>query len=131
MYMQCDFGHSGVLRGSCESSLALMLGSSKCQYCSNIHLLLILSFLTAGVLLVTILGRLNLTVASGTMNGLLLYANMVKVSNNALISISVSKYFMILSACLNLDLGLEACFSSDLDMFWKVLLQFAFPSTSG
>ena len=124
--IQCAFGHSGVLCGSCESGLALMLGSSKCQFCSNLHLLLILPFL-AGVLLAIILGRLDLTVASGTMNGVLFYANVVKGSSNAQISNSVSKYFMILSAWLNLDLGIETCFYSHLDMFWKVLLQFAFP----
>ena len=50
--VQCVFGHSGVLCGSCESGLALLLGSSKCQYCSDMYLLLILPFLTAGVLLV-------------------------------------------------------------------------------
>ena len=124
---QCAFSHSGVLCGGCESGLALMLGSSKCQYCSNIYLLLILPFLAAGVLLVIILGRLDITVASGTMNGVLFYANVVKASSDALISNSVSKYFMILTAWLNLDLGIETCFSSHLDMFWKVLLQFAFP----
>ena len=125
--VQCAIGHSGVLCGSCESGLALMLGSSKCQYCSDIYLLLILPFLAAGVLLVIILGRLDLTVALGTMNGLLFYANVVKASSDALVSNSVSKYFMIPSAWLNLDLGIETCFFTHLDMFWKVLLQFAFP----
>ena len=125
--VQCAFGHSGVLCGGCESGLSLMLGSSKCQHCSNKYLLLILPFLAAGVLLVIILSRLDITVASGTMNGVLFYANVVKASSDALISNSVSKYFMILSAWLNLDLGIETCFASHLDMFWKVLLQFAFP----
>ena len=125
--VQCASGHSGVLCGSCESGLALMLGSSKCQHCSSIYLLLILPFLAAGVLLVIILGRLDLTVALGTMNGVLFYANVVKASSDTFISNSVSKYFMIPSAWLNLDLGIETCFFSNLDMFWKVLLQFAFP----
>ena len=125
--VQCAFNHSGVLCGSCKPGLALMLGSSKCQSCSSIYLLLILPFLTAGVLLVIILGRLNLTVALGIMNGLVFYANVVKASSDTLISNSVSKYFMILSAWLNLDLGIETCFYSHFDMFWKVLLQFAFP----
>ena len=124
--VQCVFNHSGVLCGGCKSGLALILGSSKCQSCSNMYLLLILPFLATGVLLVIVLGRLDLTVASGTMNGVLFYANVVKASSNALISTSVSKYFMILSAWLNLDLGIETCFYSHLDMFWKVL-QFAFP----
>ena len=87
--VQCAFGHSGVLCGGCESGLSLMLGSSKCQYCSNIHLLLILPFFAAGVLLVIMMGRLDLTVASGTMNGVLFYANVVKASSDALISNSV------------------------------------------
>ena len=125
--VQCAFNHSGVLCGGCEPGLALTLGSSKCQHCSNIYLLLIVPFLVAGVLLVIILGRLDLTVAPGTMNGVIFYANVVKASNDALISNSVSKYFMILTAWLNLDLGIETCFSSHLDMFWKLLLQFAFP----
>ena len=37
--VQCAVGHSGVLCGSCKSGLALMLGSSKCQFCSNLYLL--------------------------------------------------------------------------------------------
>ena len=37
------------------------------------------------MLLVIILGRLDLTVASEKMNGVLIYANMVKDSNDALI----------------------------------------------
>ena len=85
------------------------------------------SCIATGVLLVIVMGRLDLTVASGTMNGVLFYANVVKASSDALISNSVSKYFMIPSAWLNLDLGIETCFFSHLDMFWKVLLQFAFP----
>ena len=124
---QCAFSHSGVLCGSCKSGLALMLGSSKCQSCSSMYLLLTLPLLAAGVLLVMVLGRLDLTVASGTINGLVFYANVVKASSDALISNSVSKYFTILSAWLNLDLGIETCFFSHLDMFWKVFLQFAFP----
>ena len=51
----------------------------------------------------------------------------MKPSSDALISNTVSKYFMIPSAWLNLDWGIETCFVSHLDMFWKVLLQFAFP----
>ena len=129
--VQCASGHSGVLCGSCKSGLALMLGSSKCQFCSNLYLLLMLPFLAAGVVLVIVLGRLDLTVASGTMNGVLFYANVVKASSNALISNSVSKYFMILSAWLNLDLGIETCFYSHLDMFWKSSCSLPSPSTSG
>ena len=130
--VQCAFNHSGVLCGSCKSGLALMLGSSKCQSCSNIYWLLILPFLTAGVLLAIVLGRLDLTVASGTMNGVLFYANVVKASSDALISNSVSKYFMIPSAWLNLDLGIEKPASSvTLTCSGKSSYSLPSPSTSG
>ena len=38
-----------------------------------------------------------------------------------------SRHFTLVLAWLNLDFGLEVCFSSQLDMFWKTLLQFLFP----
>ena len=124
---QCASDHSGILCGECKDGFALVLGSSRCQHCSYAYLVLIVVFAIAGLLLVMVLGRLNITVASGTMNGVLFFTNVVKPSSDAFISSFVSKHFTIIIAWLNLDLGIEVCFSSHLDMFWKSLLQFAFP----
>ena len=124
---QCASDHSGILCGGCKDGFALMLGSSRCDHCDNKYLALLLTFIAAGLVLVLTLGRVDITVASGTMNGVLFYTNVVKASSDAFISNSISKYFTIIIAWLNLDLGVEVCFSSHLDMFWKSLLQFAFP----
>lgn len=57
---------------------SLSLGSSHCIQCSNkwpvICAILIVVFLLAGIALVTILLVLNLTVAVGTLNGIIFYA---------------------------------------------------------
>ena len=124
---QCASDHSGILCGGCKDGFALVLGSSRCHKCDNTHLALLPIFAIAGLLLVLILGRVDVTVASGTMNGALFYSNVVKASSDGFSSNFISKHFTIIIAWLNLDLGIEVCFTNHLDMFWKSLLQFAFP----
>ena len=124
---QCASDHSGIQCGGCKDGFALMLGSSKCHQCDNKYLALLFTFAAAGLLLMLILGRADITVASGTMNGVLFYTNVVKASSDAFISNSISKHFIMIIAWVNLDLGIEVCFSSHLNIFWKSLLQFAFP----
>ena len=77
---QCVGDRTGILCGKCHSGLSLMLGSNRCASCSNYYLLLLPVFALAGIVLVAILMFLNLTVSVGTINGLLFYANMVKLN---------------------------------------------------
>ena len=74
---QCDNNRSGLLCGQCKASFSLILGSSKCFQCSNIYILLLIPFVLAGIALVLLLLVLRLTVASGTINGLIFYANVI------------------------------------------------------
>ena len=72
---------------------------------------------------------LNLTVSIGTINGLIFYASIVKISESTGIffpngSIPVLSQFI---AWLNLDLGIETCFYHGMTAYGKVWLQFAFP----
>ena len=76
--IQCAFNHSGVLCGRCADNYSLLLGGSTCGTCSNIYLLLILPFALAGIALVMLLSFLRLTVAIGTINSIILYANRFK-----------------------------------------------------
>uniref|UniRef100_A0A1X7UKP9 Uncharacterized protein n=1 Tax=Amphimedon queenslandica TaxID=400682 RepID=A0A1X7UKP9_AMPQE len=126
--LQCTNGRSGILCGECQQGLSLMLGSNKCQHCSNNYLLLIVAFILAGILLVVFLLVSNMTVSVGSINGLLFYANVIKLNEAALfpngINIPVLSQFI---AWLNLDLGIQTCFFNGLDGYWKTWLQFAFP----
>uniref|UniRef100_A0A1X7VK55 Right handed beta helix domain-containing protein n=1 Tax=Amphimedon queenslandica TaxID=400682 RepID=A0A1X7VK55_AMPQE len=126
--VQCTNGRSGILCGRCQPGLSLMLGSNKCQNCSYRYILLMIAFIFAGIVLVVFLIVSDLTVSSGCINGLLFYANIVKLneanffSNGA--SIPVLSQFI---AWLNLDLGIQTCFFNGLNSYWKTWLQFVFP----
>ena len=124
--LQCMNNRSGFLCGQCQSGLSLMLGSNKCGVCTNSYIALIAAFVFAGLCLCVLLLTLNLTVSVGSINGLLFYANMIKLNKSVLFcnkQIPVLNQFI---AWLNLDLGIETCFFNGLDGYWKTWLQFAF-----
>lgn len=124
-HQQCFMNRTGTLCGRCHSGLSLMLGSNRCTLCSNTYLSLIPAFIVAGILFIILLMVFDLTVSSGRINGIIFYANIVKLndyhrgSNIPLLTQFIS--------WLNLDLGIETCFYSGLDGYWKTWLQFAFP----
>ena len=78
---QCAFSRTGVLCGACLPGFSLALRTSKCLECSNVWLLLLLPFAAAGLALVFVLCTLNLTVSTGTINGLIFYANIVRANH--------------------------------------------------
>ena len=126
--LQCTNCRSGILCGECQPGLSLTLGSNKCEQCSNKYLSLVVAFFLAGLALVIFLLVSNLTVSVGNINGLLFYANVIKLNEAVLfpngVSIPVLSQFI---AWLNLDLGIQTCFFNGLDGYWKTWLQFAFP----
>ena len=125
---QCLANRTGILCGQCQPHLSIMLGSNRCGTCSNWYLFLLPVFAIAGIVLVAVLMILNLSVSVGTINGLLFYANMVKLNEafffpNANIPV-VSQFI----SWLNLDLGIEVCLFDGLDGYWNTWLQFVFPA---
>ncbi len=125
---QCNYNREGILCGQCSDSLSIVLGSSRCEGCSDSYLALLLLFALAGVILVAFLLLLNLTVAAGTINGLIFYANIVD-ANEALIFPSNSNIdiLRVFIAWINLDFGIESCFYDGMDTYALTWLQYAFP----
>ena len=127
---QCALNRTGILCGRCQDGLSLALGSNNCIHCPRFsYLALIIPFAAAGFGLVALLMVLNLTVSIGTINGLIFYANIVKISESSGIffpngTIPVLSQFI---AWLNLDLGIETCFYQGMTAYHKVWLQFVFP----
>ena len=126
--LQCSNGRSGILCGKCNPGLSLVLGSNKCRSCSNKYISIVIAFILAGISLLLFLLVCNLTVSVGSINGLLFFANVVKLNEVVLfpdgVEIPVLSQFI---AWLNLDLGVQICFFSGLDGYWKTWLQFGFP----
>ena len=130
---QCSSGRSGLLCGKCQTGYSLQLGGNKCIKCNNNHsLALLVVFAILGILLVAFIKLLDLTVTSATINGLIFYANVVWRNNAVLFSLqdrqSIGYYIItVLIAWVNLDFGIETCFSQNLDQLSKTGLQFVFP----
>ena len=128
--LQCNYNRSGILCGQCIEGLSLIIGSNRCANCTDttlVSLSIVIIAAVAGVVLVILLLVLNLTVSFGSVNGLLFYANLVKLNESVFFSrgnIAVISQFI--SWC-NLDMGFEYCFIDGLDGYVKTWLQFIFP----
>ena len=81
----------------------------------------------AGVLLVILLFLLNLTVAAGTLHGLIFYANIVAANYYIFLPQSSNHPTTIFIAWLNLDLGIQTCFYNGMDAYVKTWLDLVFP----
>ena len=124
---QCNFNRSGLLCGECIEGFSLVLGGSQCKKCSNNYLALLIPFALAGILLVILLFLLQLTVVTGTLHGLIFYANIVSANHHIFVPRSSGNPATIFIAWLNLDLGIETCFYDGLDGFSRHWLEFVFP----
>ena len=124
---QCNVNRSGLLCGKCKEGFSLVLGSSQCKECSNNYLALLIPFALAGVLLVTLIFLLHLTVAAGTLHGLVFYANIVAANHHIFFPQSSNNPAVIFIAWLNLDLGIQTCFYNGMDAYAKTWLDLVFP----
>lgn len=123
---QCAFHRSGILCGSCEDGYSLTLGSSRCQECSNYWLFLIVPFGVVGVCLAVLMMLCNLTIASGTLNGLILYANIVIGNYATYFPFQKQNVLTVFVSWLGLNLGMATCFYRGMDGFGKMWVQLSF-----
>ena len=124
---QCALSHARILCGSCKPGLSLALGTSQCLQCPNAYLTLLIPFGVAGLVLVFLLFLCNLTVAEGTLNGLIFYANIIWVNKAIFFPSNNTNILTVFIAWVNLDLGIQTCFYDGMDAYEKTWLQFAFP----
>ena len=126
---QCVDNRGQRMCGSCREGYSLLMGSNKCGHCRNNYMMIawIALFAVMGVLLVVLLIALNLTVSVGTLNGLLFYANIVKLYEPVFLREGPLPVFSQVISWINLDFGFEVCFYNGMDSYAKQWLQFAFP----
>ena len=130
---QCAFNHSSLLCGSCQSGLSLSLSSSRCLPCPNywpVQMIAItIAAILAGITLVALLLLLNMTVAVGSLNGLIFYANIVYANTSILLPLhEETNLVTVIISWLNLELGIDTCYFPGMDTYIKMWLQLAFPA---
>ena len=126
--IQCAHNRSGLLFGACKTHYSLVLGTSYCKQCTNSHLALLILFAVMGVALVILLFVCKLTVATGTLSGLVFYANIVGVNHTIFLPVESTDAILVFIAWLNLDFGIEICFYDGMDVYSQTWLQFVFPA---
>ena len=124
---QCYPNRSGILCGQCSEGLSLMLGSNQCGQCTNDHIALIIPFALSGIALVVFVITLNITVSVGTINGLIFYANVLKLYEHIFFFKNPENFLSYFISWINLDLGVKTCFYHNMDSCSKMWLQFVFP----
>ena len=124
---QCRYNRTGLLCGACKPGLSIALATSECMECSNSHLSLLLAFALAGVVLVIFLFVCKLTVSVGTLNGLILYTNIVAVNHSTFFPNGDTNILTVFIAWMNLDIGIKTCLYDGMDAYARTWLQFVFP----
>ena len=125
---QCLHNRYGILCGQCSEGLSLMLGSNECGQCTNDNVALIILFALAGIALVAFVIALNLTVSVGTINGLIFYANVIKIYEHIFFPKGPIPFLSWFISWVNLDLGINTCFFHGMNSCSKAWLQFVFPA---
>ena len=124
---QCRYNRTGLLCGACKPGLSFALATSECMRCSNSHLSLLLAFALAGVVLVIFLFVCKLNVSVGTLNGLILYTNIVAVNHSTFFPNGDTNILTVFIAWMNLDVGIKTCLYDGMDAYARTWLQFVFP----
>ena len=126
---QCQFNRTGILCSQCQHHLSMVFGSSRCMKCTNVHILITIIIIVAGIVLVLLLYLLNLTVTKATINGIILYADIISINYSVfLISNKTFKPLQLFISFTNLDLGFETCFYDGMNGYVKTWLHLFFPA---
>ena len=129
---QCANNRGGLLCGSCLNNYSLSLGSSRCLECPpNWYILVVgitIAAVIAGIILVIMLLVLNITVAIGTINSIIFYANIINANRDTYFSQPNLTFVPVFISWLNLDIGFDTCFYQGMDTYAKTWLQLAFPT---
>lgn len=126
---QCVTNRAGTLCGGCKDGYSLTLNNFECKICQNQYISLILVFGFAGIALIATLLALHMTVAAGTINGLILYANIVNICRDVFLPFRKTNVnpLSIFISWVNLDVGIPVCFYDGLDAYAYTWYQLVFP----
>ena len=128
---QCLPGYKGKLCSTCSENYSLSLGGKRCVRCPTIwplsFIAIVIGALLAGLGVVISIMAINFTVAVGTINGFIFYANMIDVFDMFYLPFYKPSYPDILIEWLNLDPGIDVCFYPGYDAYIHMWFRLLFP----
>ena len=132
----CPPTKTGPLCSTCTTvngiKYSVVFGSSECKQCSNWWLLTLILYAVSGLLLIYLLFALKLTLTTGTLNGIIFYAQAIgiiylKISSSHHVTTSMYSLTHSFLLMLNLNLGFPLCFYNGMTELWKAGLSLLFP----
>ena len=129
---QCQAHRRGIMCGQCEPGYSSMFGGTSCTRCSNKWLFMIVVYAFAGISLVFALTFFDITVADGTINGLIFYANIIQAHYPTLFNVEgrdqwLTTVLTIFTGWISFENGVEKCFYDGMTEYSKAWIQFIFP----
>ena len=125
--VQCANNRGGRLCGRCKPQYSLYYGHSGCVKCESFWpfttAILALISILSGMVLIPLLLFLNLTVTTGTINGLIFSANML----SAIHPFPEQDYATFIISLLNMKIGLNVCFYEGYNSYIGTWLQLEYP----
>ena len=125
----CIDSRHDALCGSCIGNYSTVFGSNKCFLCSDWSLFTILFYAAAGLLIIFLLFSVELTISTGTLNGLIFFANIWNTGFSEILEYQNSWFGLsqVYIALLNLGVGYPLCFYDGMKEIEKSWLQLVFP----
>ena len=125
----CVYSKTGALCGQCQANLSVVFGITDCKRCSDIWLLTLIGYAISGVVIVTVLLTLHLTIAAGPLAGIIMTCNIITVSTiDYLEGNEIFLYAMrVFVSLMNLNLGFPLCLYDGMTPSIKTGLQFVYP----
>jgi hypothetical protein len=125
-------GYDVFISSVCRPGLTTSFGSSRCIECPKTWLknfaMIVIVHIVTGVAIVTFMLVLNLTVAVGTYNGILFYANIVATNMDTyFFPFQHPNPITVLVSWLNFEIGFDICVFEDMTSAEKELAQLIFP----
>ena len=120
------------ISSDCKLGLSLSPDSSRCIPCpdywrGNLIGIVVAAFV-AGLALVIVIFAFNMTIAVGTLNGILLYGNIIAANADIyFLPFSSPNFVTVFISWLSLDVGFDICFFKGMDKYDKAQIQLAFP----
>ena len=129
----CSYNREGALCGKCKEvnghQYGTVFGSTECKDCSNLLLLTILLYIFLGLLFVYLLYALRLTLTTGTLNGIIFFAqaangglidflNSLKYDNSPTLKY-VSNFCVGFLSIINLNGTFSICFFKGMTQLYK------------
>ena len=129
---QCNFNRAGLLCGQCKQGYSLSMSNSHCVLCPKYWPGLVIGNILAGtvlgIALVFLFLLLNLTVALGTSNGIIFYANVVLLNKSIFLPSSAKlNFFTVVIYLLNTQIGVKRCFWEGMNAYGRTWFSYVFP----